>query len=160
MRKLLAVFAFALAVSAASSAEAGFVLEGSVGKGIQINPEPRDFQPTNIMVAPGYSLLGLLRLQLGVVADLPDVKNSDFDLQLRPMIGIYPPILPIYGRAIFAVTNLLDDPTIGIGGAIGFKLGLPVIGLGVFAEAGVIPVFVESKTTTLLEGRLGAFWDF
>jgi len=92
--------------------------------------------------------------------DLGDVKNSKFDLQLRPMIGIYPPILPLYARAIFAFQNLLHSPRhMAIGAAAGIKIGLPFIGLGVFAEAGVLPRFA-STTQMVVEGRLGAYWAF
>jgi len=113
------------------------------------------------MDAPGYEFLGILRAQLGVVGALGDVKNSKFDLQLRPMLGIYPPILPLYARAIFAYENLLNKPRhVAVGGAVGIKIGLPFIGLGVFAEGACIPRFVDSKTETVVEGRLGAYWVF
>ncbi len=165
MPKLLLplAFLFALVVGLApATAEAGFVLEGSLGKGAQVRPSPVAAEPTNVMIAPGYELLGLLRLQLGMVAELGDVKNRDFDFQLRPMIGIYPPILPIYGRLIFAVQNLLGDGStnVAVGGAVGIKIGIPLTGLGVFVEAGVLPRFVDSETQTVVEGRAGAYWAF
>jgi hypothetical protein len=162
MRKSITIAFFLVLVSlcAGTKAQAGWVIEGSVGKGGRVN-EPRGWEPTNVMVAPGYQLLGILRLQLGLVGDLGDVKNSKFDLQLRPMVGIYPPIIPIYARAIFAFQNLLHTPRhYAVGGAVGIKIGLPFIGLGIFAEAGVLPRFVNSTTQTVVEGRLGAFWVF
>lgn len=165
MRKLLAVVAFALvAAVGADRAHAGFVIEGSVGKGITLNQGAGDATATNVMLAPGYELLGLVRLQLGLVGQLADVEQSKFDLQLRPMIGFYPPILPIYGRLIFAVTNLLGengDTKVATGGAVGLKFGIPMTPLGVFAEAGVLPFFdVANSTLWVLEGRLGAFLAF
>lgn len=162
MSKLLLSMGFlvaALVAMAPSSAQAGWVLEGSLGKGAMVKPE-REVEPTNVMIAPGYHLLGMLRLQLGMVADLGDTKGRDFDLELRPMIGIYPPILPLYARLIFAVQGLLDDPRYAVGGAGGIKFGIPLTGLGIFAELGVLPRFVNSETQTILEGRLGAFWVF
>lgn len=160
MRKFVTVVFFSVLVSlaGATAAHAGWVIEGSVGKGGRLK-EPRGWEPTNVMLAPGYQLLGLLRLQLGIVGDLGDVKNSRFDLQLRPMVGIYPPIIPLYARAIFAFSNLVHGPRrTAIGGALGIKLGLPFIGLGVFAEAGMLPRFTDSQL--ILEGRAGAFWVF
>jgi hypothetical protein len=144
----------------AATAQAGWVIEGSVGKGGRVN-EPKGWEPTNVMVAPGYQFLGILRAQLGLAADLGDVKSSKFDLQLRPMLGVYPPIIPLYARAIFAIQSLLHSPRhVAVGGAVGIKLGLPLIGLGVFAEVGLLPRFVNSTTQTIVEGRLGAFWVF
>lgn len=162
MRKLIAItfFSLLLSLGSAATAHAGWVIEGSVGKGGRIN-EPRGWEPTNVMVAPGYQFLGFLRAQLGVVGDLGDVQNSRFDLQLRPMLGIYPPILPLYARAIFAFQNVVHGPRhSAIGGAVGIKLGLPFIGLGVFAEAGMLPRFTDSTTQAVVEGRVGAFWVF
>ena len=162
MRKLIAItfFSLLLSLGAATTAHAGWVIEGSVGKGGRVN-EPRGWEPTNVMVAPGYQFLGFLRAQLGLVGDLGDVQNSRFDLQLRPMLGIYPPILPLYARAIFAFQNVVLGPRhAAIGGAVGIKLGLPFIGLGVFAEAGMLPRFTDSTTQAVVEGRVGAFWVF
>lgn len=163
MSKLLLPLAFLVAgsiVMAPTSAQAGWVIEGSVGKGAQVSPSPVKAESTNVMVAPGYHLFSLLRLQLGLVGDLGDIEGRSFDLQVRPMIGIYPPLFPLYGRLIFAMQGLLDDPHIAVGGAAGLKLGIPMTGLGVFAEVGVLPRFVDSTTQVLLEGRLGAYWAF
>lgn len=160
MRKLIAIVVFLASLCGAAKAHAGWVIEGSVGKGGQVN-EPRGWEPTNIMAAPGYEFLGLLRAQLGLVGTLADVKQSKFDLQLRPMLGIYPPIIPLYARAIFAVENMLHRPVrYAVGGAVGIKIGLPFIGLGIFAEGAVLPRFVDSETQTIVEGRLGAYWVF
>jgi hypothetical protein len=162
MRKSITIAFFLVLASlcAGTKAQAGWVIEGSVGKGGRVN-EPRGWDPTNVMVAPGYQLLGILRLQLGLVGDLGDVKNSKFDLQLRPMVGIYPPIIPLYARAIFAFQHLREKPrNVAVGGAVGIKIGLPFIGLGIFAEAGFLPRFVNSTTQTVIEGRVGAFWVF
>jgi len=164
MRKLIAVAVFVAALCGASKAHAGWVIEGSVGKGGKVT-DPRAWAPTNIMAAPGYELLGLLRLQLGIVGSLGDVKDSKFDLQLRPMVGIYPPFIPVYARAIFAYENLLHSPHAwALGGAGGIKIGLPFIGLGLFAEVAVLPQFEKvagtSHEITIVEGRLGAFWVF
>ena len=164
MRKLIAIAVFVAALCGVSKAHAGWVIEGSVGKGGKVT-SPRAWEPTNIMAAPGYELLGLLRLQLGIVGSLGDVQNSKFDLQLRPMVGLYPPIIPVYARAIFAYENLLHSPHAwAIGGAGGIKIGLPFIGLGLFAEVGVLPQFEKvagtSHEITIVEGRIGAFWAF
>jgi hypothetical protein len=145
---------------APAAARAGWILEGSVGKGVKVSPSPTHQTQTNLMLAPGVTLLAdILRLEVGFVGDLPDIKNSKFDLQFRPMVVVAPPILPIYGRAIFAVTNVLHGKTtIAYGAAAGLKFGLGPV--GVFAEAGVLPRSVASKINWVIEGRLGANLTF
>jgi hypothetical protein len=159
--------AFVLCLLAlAPAAHAGWILEGSVGKGAKVSPSPVTQTQTNLMLAPGVTLLAdMLRLEVGFVADLPDVKASKFNLQFRPMVVVAPPILPIYGRAIFAVGNVLKGKTfIAYGAAAGLKIGLGPV--GVFAEAGFLPRSVEdpvtgnSKVNWVIEGRLGANLTF
>jgi hypothetical protein len=94
MRKLLTTCALLGVLFGSVAAHAAWVLEGSAGQGYHVN-EPRGWEPTNIMLAPGYEFLGLLRAQLGLVGDLGNVQNRQFDLELRPMIGVYPPIIPL-----------------------------------------------------------------
>ena len=147
----------------APAARAGWIIEGSLGKGATVSPSPVRQTQTNLMIAPGVTFLAdMLRLQLGVVGDLPDVKASKFDLQLRPMFVVAPPILPIYGRAIFAVANVFHNngpkTLFAYGAAAGLKFGLGPV--GVFAEAGLLPRSVEvmgvSKINWVIEGRIGA----
>jgi len=155
---VLSVLAFAPA------ARAGFIVEASLGKGVQTNPSPVKATPTNIMIAPGVTFLSLLRLELGLVTDLGDAKTlgtdeKKFNLQLRPMLVVAPPIFPLYGRAIFAVTNLLHGKTtIAYGAAAGFKLGVGPV--GVFAEAGLLPRSIMSQISWVIEGRLGVNLEF
>jgi hypothetical protein len=157
MRKLLVASALALSLAAPASARA-MGLELSLGKGTAVSPDVKA-QPLNLMAAPGISFV-VVRLQLGLVADLPDVSNSKFDIGLRPMLTISPPILPLYGRLIFAFNNLInsDRRTIAYGGALGLSFGLA--GVGVFAEAGVLPRTKNSVTSWVVEGRLGLSLGF
>ena len=128
------------------------------------------------MVAPGYILpvLSLIRLQLGIVGNFADKSGSKTNLELRPMIAIVPPIIPIYGRAIFAVSNLTGrsgmkrEYSYGAAGGLRFGLG-PV---GVFGEVGVLPrsrdipsgsgatTTTSSKFVWIVEGRAGAYLEF
>jgi hypothetical protein len=140
---------------APAAAHAGFLVEGSVGKGVSVSPSPVKATQTNLMLAPGFGLLSdMLRVELGVVGDLPDLKASQFNLQFRPMIVVAPPIFPLYGRAIFAVTNVLHGKTtIAYGAAGGLKFGLGPV--GVFLEAGFLPRSVDSRINWVIEGRGG-----
>jgi hypothetical protein len=162
MRKHL--FAFVLVIAAAvplfSARPAHAIgVEASLGKGVSIDPV--EAQPVNVMVAPGVSLLWL-RLQLGVAADLPDVKESKFDLGLRPMLSLHPPLLPLYGRLIFAVNNLFHDElrTVAYGGALGLEIA--IAGIGLFAEAGFLPRDPKGEVgfTWVVEGRAGISLGF
>jgi hypothetical protein len=155
MRKLLVAFALLLSLAVPMSAQAGFGVEGSVGKGVALDPTKA--QPTNLMLAPGYGLL-FLRLQLGIAADLPDVKESKFDLGLRPMLTISPPVLPLYARLVLAWNNLFHDTTVAYGGALGF--GLSFASIGVFAEAGLLPRDYQDKLQWVIEGRAGVSLGF
>jgi len=176
MRKLfvgLVVVGLAVAPLAAS---AGPIVEGSVGLGWQVRPS-FDRQPVNVMVAPGWSFASMLKLELGVVAGLADVQSSKFDMELRPMVVVSPPLFPLYLRGILAVQNLINGPTTyAYGGAVGLSFGL--LGAGVFVEAGVLPRNVKVDLATnapvvgstsaatrdefrwFAEGRLGAFYEF
>ncbi len=158
MRKLLFGLVFAFGIAAPGAARAGFIVEGSLGKGRVVDPNSRWTQ-TNVMVAPGLTFIGsILRLQVGLGADLPDVEASEFDLQIRPMITVKPPILPIHARAIFAVQSLAHDVRVAYGGAAGLNLSL--FGIGVFAEAGFLPTSINDQINWVVEGRIGASISF
>lgn len=159
MRKLLLAFVLVSTLAAAPQAAHAFGVEASVGKGFALDPVT--WQPTNIMVAPGLQLLWL-RASLGIAADLPDVEQSKFDLGIRPMVSLHPPILPLYGKLIFAFQNLFyeDRRTFAYGGALGFELALA--GIGVFAEAGLLPRNPKGDVgfQWVAEGRLGLSLGF
>jgi hypothetical protein len=118
----------------------------------------------------------MFRLQLGIVADFADKSGSKTNMEFRPMLSLVPPILPIYGRVIFVVSNLLKGTReIAYGAAVGARIGIPSVGLipamGVFAEVGALPrnrEFVvdatagttNSKLAWIVEGRAGAYLNF
>jgi hypothetical protein len=150
-------------LAVAPAARAGLILEGSLGKGVKVSPSPVKATMTNLMITPGVTLLDdILRLEVGLVGDLPDVSMSKFDLQVRPMVVVAPPILPIYGRAIFAVANVLHKngtkTQFAYGAAAGLKFGLGPV--GVFAEAGLLPRSIASQINWVIEGRLGVNFIF
>jgi hypothetical protein len=146
-------------LAVAPAARAGFILEGSVGKGAKLSPSPVAAEQTNIMIAPGITFLSLLRLQVGFAWDLPDLEGSRHDLEIRPMLTVSPPLLPLYARAIFAVTNLVHEKTtVAVGAALGLSFGVGPI--GVFAEAGILPRSRLSRVNWVVEGRLGGYLTF
>jgi hypothetical protein len=114
------------------------------------------------MLTGGYSFAGVLKLELGVVGNLGDVKDSKFDLDLRPMVVIAPPIIPFYLRGILGVAGLVSGPeSLNYGGALGARLG--ALGVGAFLEAGAlsrrIKIGGEHKDAWVAEGRLGIYFD-
>jgi hypothetical protein len=176
MRKLVMAAVLTSTVLLPAISKAGWVVEGSLGKGGQVS-SPRAWEQLNLMVAPGYMLpvLSLIRVQLGIVADFADKSGSKTNLELRPMIAVVPPILPVYGRAIFAITNLAgrsgEKREIAYGAAGGLRFGLGPV--GVFGEVGVLPrsrdipsvssagaVTTSSKFVWIVEGRVGAYLEF
>ena len=160
MAKLLAALAASALLLTSLPARADTILEGSLGSGVTLSPHAGDRVPTNLMLAAGYRL-SVFRLELGVVGNLADVKDARFDLDLRPMLTVKPPLLPVYGRVIAGVSGLLEGPTaLTWGGALGARLGL---GAGAFLEAGVlsrrIKVDDRHQDAWYGEGRFGIYWD-
>jgi len=185
MRKFLVAVTLSTLIFIPAAARAGFLVEASLGKGYQAAPTPRGWEQLNLEIAPGYApslpVLSMFRLQLGIVTDFADKSGSSTNLELRPMLSIVPPILPIYGRVILEVNNLFErggsKREVAYGAAVGARIGTPAVGLvpaiGVFAEVGALPRSrkfsvvdsagtpgTDSKTAWVFEGRVGAYLDF
>jgi len=171
MRKLLTAAALTAFLLVPAASQAGWLVEGSLGKGYQVS-SPRAWEQLNFMVAPGWSppVLSLLRAQLGVAADFADKSGSRTNFELRPMVSICPPILPVFGRVIFVVENLRGPgkTELAYGAAGGVRFGLGPV--GVFGEIDVLPRSREfpnasgtgttSKFVWVTEARVGAYLEF
>jgi hypothetical protein len=173
MRSFTLTLVLAATIMMPAAARAGWLVEGSLGKGAQVSPSVHQEQMT-LMVAPGWSTPGIsiLRLQLGFLWNAPDVDNSENNFELRPMLTLKAPVLPLYGRVIVAINNLAGrdgmEREYAFGAAGGLRFGLGPI--GIFAEAGVLPrsrqyiktgtVETEKKFAWILEGRAGAYLEF
>lgn len=171
MRRLsLALLTLALLASPLAARAGGFHLEGSIGSGLRTGVGDATRIPTNLMATLGYGFTDMLKLQVGAVANLGDVSasysagGSKFDVDLRGMVVVSPPLFPLYLRAIAGVSSLKSKPAkFTWGGALGMSFGLA--GVGIFGEIGAMqrahqvvnPVTaVESEKMGLqLEGRLG-----
>jgi hypothetical protein len=145
------------------SARAGGIFEGSLGSGLRWDPKPTERIPTNVMVAAGFSF-PVVKLELGALASLADVEDSKFDVDLRPMILVKPPLFPRYFRGIQSYTNHVQGPkTFGYGAALGVRIGPPAVGVGAFLEAGALTKKVkfgdEEEDVWFAEGRLGVYFD-
>lgn len=182
MRKFLVAATLTAMILVPAAARAGFLVEASLGKGYQTSPAPRGWEQLNLNIAPGFApslpVLSMLRFQLGIVTDFGDKAGTKTNLELRPMISLVPPILPIYGRVIFLVNNLFDRDgakrEVAYGAAAGLRIGTPAVGvmpaIGVFAEVGLLPrsrdfindtgTGTTSKIAWVTEGRVGAYLDF
>jgi hypothetical protein len=148
------LFASLVLLPFGGAARADLVVEGSLGKSVKLGPSPVAAEASNAMVAPGFSF-SILRAQLGLVWDAPDVEPRRHNLELRPMLVVTPPLLPLYGRAIVAVTNLASGPTqLAWGAAGGLRLALGPLEL--FAEIGALPRSRSGRINWVTEGRLGA----
>ncbi len=151
------------------AARAGWLLEGSAGLGAQVSPTPVHREQWNLMITPGYILpipLVDLGLQLGAVWNGPDSDERKSNLELRPMLLVKAPLLPLFGRLIMAVNNLAgrdgQKREFAFGASAGLRFGLGPV--GVFAEAGVLPrsrdFATEKKFAWIVEGRAGAYLAF
>ena len=118
----------------------------------------------------------MFRLQLGIVTDFADTSGSKTTIELRPTLSLVPPILPIYGRVMVIISDVLGryegDREYPFGAAVGARIGIPGVSIipsmGIFAELGALPrsrKFVnsagtgtDSKLAWVLEARAGAYW--
>jgi len=170
MRRLTLATAVALGLSVLPRpAAAGPLLEGSVGVSWQLEPTMVR-APVSVMLAPGWGFAGILKVELGLAGNLADTQNSQFDLELRPMVVVSPPLFPLYLRGIAVVQNLLHGPTKpGYGGALGVSFGL--FGVGVFVEAGAVARQITVPSASVppvdqdvyrwyAEGRAGVSYEF
>lgn len=182
MRKFLVAATFTALILAPAAARAGFILEGSLGKGIQVSPSPASgqsrWEQSNLNIAPGFSFVSILRLQLGIVTDFADKSGSKTTIELRPTLSLVPPVLPLYGRVMVVISDVLGryegDREYPFGAAVGARIGIPSVAIlpsfGVFAELGALPrsrKFVDSagtgtdsKLAWVLEARAGAYLGF
>jgi hypothetical protein len=158
MRKMGLVVIVVGLWAAPRPASAGWVLEGSFGVPWQTSPNTAR-QQLNLMVTPGYGFMdNFLRLELGLVANFADVQNSKFNVGLRPMVAVHPPIVPVYGKLIFDWNDIGGDTsTASIGGAIGVSFGLGPAAL--FLEGDYLPRSVASTNLNVLEARAGLSFE-
>ena len=144
---LLALF------TAPGSASATWFLEGSFGIPWQTSPVVVR-QQLNLMGTPGYGLFDdVLRLELGLVANLADLENSKFNVGLRPMVAVHPPVVPIYGKVIFDWNDIGNTSTTTLGGALGLSLGLGPASF--LLEGDYLPRSVNNTNLNVLEARAG-----
>ncbi|MEE8409415.1 MAG: hypothetical protein V3T05_07410 [Myxococcota bacterium] len=144
-------------LAAPLTAKADWIVAGSAGKGYQLRPSP-GVVDTNLMLTAGYGFGEYIRLELGAVADLGDVENSKFDVKIRPMLVLAPPLIPIHARVVVGMANILNDATFEFGGAIGLSGSL--FGLGVFVEAGLLPQNQSGTLVWIAETRAGVYYVF
>jgi hypothetical protein len=151
------------------AARAGFLFEASVGSGLRAGIGSAERIPTNVMATVGYGFTDMLKLELGALANLGDARSSfstsgsKLDIDLRPMIVIAPPLLPIYLRGIAGINSLKVKPTtFSYGAALGVGFGL--FGVGAFGEVGAMQHRYEvalpggltvGKDGWQVEGRVG-----
>lgn len=144
------------------AAHAKVTLSASIGYGFEFSPR-LETQAENLMLAPGISLLNdLLRFELGFVGAYGAVIAGDRDhvnLEIRPMLRLKIPVVPLYGRLTVAGVSLFEDRrNIAYGPALGVSFGL--FGLSIFGEAGLLPRHHVQKTHWIGEVRAGAGYAF
>jgi len=152
MRKL-GLFALVLALWAAPRpASAGFFIEGSLGVPWQTNPSIYR-EPTNILVTPGFGLFDLVSIELGFVANFAQFQQSA-SWGLRPMIGIRPPFMPLYGKLVFDFNDINISTVNSVGGALGLTF-VHFSAVGLFLEVDYLPRKTNGVYLNVIEGRLG-----
>ena len=138
------------------------VLSGSVGFGFEVHPDANP-QAENMMLAFGLGFLGdILRPELGILTaygKLWGKGRQTFQYELRPMLRLGMPFLPLYGRLIFAGLSVFEDRrNIAYGGALGLNFNAGPI--AIFGEFGPLPRRVSGQTHWVLEARAGVAYRF
>lgn len=143
--------------SAARAAWVTYTVSGSVGYGYEFHPL-HGTQATNLMLTGGVGFVrDYVRLELGVLGAYGAMRThgpANVKLELRPMLRVTPPLVPIYARLTFVGLSPFD-PTrnIAYGGALG--VSLPIWRLSAFGEVGVLPRHVEGRMHWIGEARAG-----
>jgi hypothetical protein len=150
MRKLALVILAAAFVAAPRPASAGFFVEGSLGIPWHTNPTFYR-EPTNLMITPGFEVVWV-SAELGLLTDFAQFGRSS-TWSLRPMVGLRPPLFPLYGKVVFDIHDLSGGTATSVGGALG--TGFSLLGLGVFLEGDYIPRKVAGENLSIVELRLG-----
>lgn len=164
MRKLAlaALLAAALGAPAAARADVlAFSLDLSLGLPWQTSPTV-ERAPTNIMLTPGLVVADWVSAELGIMAAFAEYSQPS-RWALRPMVGLYPPVLPLFAKLVVDVANLNQAGGLGtvttVGGAVGllFSVGPARI----FLEVDYLPKKVPlaaggSQNLQVWEGRAGA----
>ena len=159
MRSIFAALVAFSFIVIPTAAHADFIIEGSAGSGYQVAPsiDIARRQPTNLMLAGGWGLGEWIRIEVGLAAGLGDVEGREFEFDVRPMLVVDPPLFPIYARAILGMSNVFNDGrAFAFGGAVG--LGFSLGGIGIFAEAGMVPRVPEGEFVWIAEGRAGVYY--
>jgi len=155
LRRAALVAALCAGPAAARADLVDFLLDASVGVPWQTSPGISRL-PTNVMVTPGILLVGWVSAELGVVGAVAQF-GQPARWALRPMVGLYPPFMPLYAKLVVDVANLNQAGGLGVltsvGGALGLKFGLGPVAL--FAEGDYIPQAVNGKNLQVVEGRAG-----
>lgn len=115
----------------------GLVLEMGLKQGLAYQPGKLVPQATSLHLAPGYQVLKIVRVHLGVAAGLDALQDGELRLELCPSVVVSPPILPVYARMTAGVVDILGKATFALGGALGGEWHFGDVGL--FAEVGALP---------------------
>jgi len=146
----------ALLLSAPARADlVNYTVDFSVGVPWRTNPDVYR-TPTNLMLTPGVLVVNWVSAELGLAQGF-----SQFGVParfgLRPMVGLYPPAIPVYAKLVIDVDNLnlaggLPVLTT-VGGAIGALLRLGPVRL--FLEGDYLPQTVQGTNQHIVELRAG-----
>ena len=158
MLRIVALWGLAaLTAAPAQAAPITYTVSGSVGYGYEFHPL-HGTQATNLMVTCGLGFVrDYVRLELGVLGAYGALRThgpTNTKLELRPMLRLTPPLLPVYARLTFVGLSPFDATrNIAYGGAIG--LNIPVWRLSAFAEVGVLPRHLQQRMHWVGEARAG-----
>ncbi|HTP52783.1 MAG TPA: hypothetical protein VMK42_18995 [Anaeromyxobacteraceae bacterium] len=159
--KLVTLGALLLASPVAARAGvADIFFDASVGVPWRTSPDVSRM-PTNIMLTPGVLLINWVSAEFGVVAGVAQF-GQPARVAIRPMVGLYPPVLPLYAKLVVDIDNLNlagGLPVITtVGGALGLQFHAGPIRL--FLEGDYLPEKVSGQNLNIVEARAGLGYKF
>ena len=135
----------------------------SLGQEFQFKPPPvGQARATSLMIAPGYQLDKMFRVEFGINYMIDAMRRGKTDLQIRPsMTAEFFP--GWYGRVHLGIAHLLDnddgEKRLSVGGSFGRILKLS--GVPFFVEIGLTPRTEMTMTERLEpdgEKKYRLFW--
>jgi len=158
MRRWMLAALAAVLLSIPPAARAGLVdgfVEVSGGVPWQMSPGVSRM-PANVMVTPGVLFVSWVSAELGVEAAVAQF-GAPARWGIRPMVGLYPPFMPLYAKLVVEVGNLnlaggLPVLT-AVGGALGLKF--PVGPVQLFVEGDYLPLKAQGTNLNVVEARAG-----
>lgn len=143
MKHMVVLLAFlaALAPTAALGVDFGFAV--SLGEGVRFDDGTARRLPVSIEFLPSIQPIPWIKVDLGFLGTLEDLRHEGRDFLLRPGVRVTPPFLPVYLRVAVPLRTTHS-----------FDWGF-LVGAGASIGVSIISIFGEIDASFTEEGE----WD-